>query len=196
MKKIFALILALAMVLSMTACGSKDNDSNGSSATTGIPAEEMPGTALEVLESVWADYAEDEKFPVIGGSMAAPTDGAPGSFDLADENISYNLLIPAEQLANVTEAASMIHMMNANTFTGAAYKLADGVKAADFAAAMKDAILGNMWMCGFPETLLISAHCDSYVVVAFGVNDVMTPFAEHMTAVHPGFQVLVNEPIV
>lgn len=190
MKKIFSAILALTLVFTMTACGGSKAEE-----TTGIPPQEMPGSALEILETVWNAYAEEEKFPVIGGSMAAPVDGAPGSFDLADENISYNLLIPAEQLANVTEAASMIHMMNANTFTCAAYKLAGGISAADFGAAMKDAVMNNQWMCGFPETLLIRNFGDSYVVVAFGVNDAMTPFEKHFAESYPGFETLVNEPI-
>ena len=190
MKKFAALILALTMALSMAACGSKNAEE-----TTGVPAQEMPASALEVLETVWADYAEDEKFAVIGGSMAAPVDNAPGGYDIADENITYSLLIPAEQLANVTEAASMIHMMNANTFTGAVYKLAGGVKAADFGAAMQNAIQNNQWMCGFPDKLLISAFGDTYVLVAFGVNDAMNPFIQHFHAVYPGFETLVDEAI-
>lgn len=190
MKKILSVVLVLAMALSLAACGG-----NSAEETTGVPAQEMPASALEILETIWADYAEEEKFPVIGGSMAAPVDNAPGSYDLSDENITYNLLIPADQLANVTEAASMIHMMNANTFTCAAFKLADGVTAADFGAAMKNAVLNNQWMCGFPETLLIRSFGDSYVVVAFGVNDAMTPFETHFTAVYPGFETLVSEPI-
>ena len=190
MKKIVSIVLALTLVFAMTACGGKTAQE-----TTGVPAQEMPASALEVLESVWADYAEEEKFPVIGGSMAAPVDGAPGTYDLADENITYSLLIPAEQLANVTEAASMIHMMNANTFTGAVYKLADGVKAADFGAAMKEAVLGNQWMCGFPDKLLVSAFGDSYVLVAFGVNDAMDPFVQHVAAACPGFETIAFEAI-
>ena len=190
MKKILSVVLVLTMALSLAACGG-----NSAEETTGVPAQEMPASALEVLETIWADYAEDEKFAVIGGSMDAPVDGAPGSYDITDENISFNLLIPAEQLTNVTEAASMIHMMNANTFTCAAYRLADGVSAADFGAAMQEAVQGNMWMCGFPETLLIRSFGDSYVVVAFGVNDAMTPFETHFSAVYPGFETLVSEPI-
>ena len=190
MKKFVSVILALTMVFTMTACGSKAAEE-----TTGVPAQEEPASALEVLETIWADYAEEEKFAVIGGSMAAPVDGAPGSYDIADENITFNLLIPAEQLSNVTEAASMIHMMNANSFTGAVYKLAGGVKAADFGEAMKAAIQGNQWMCGFPERLVISAFGDTYVLVAFGVNDAMTPFVQHFGAVYPGFTTLVDEPI-
>ena len=192
MKKFVSVMLALAMLLSLTACGG--NAASTTPATEAVPVEN-PASALEMLEKIWADYTEDEKFAVIGGSMAAPVDGAPGSYDLADENITYSLLIPAEQLANVTEAASMIHMMNANTFTCAAYKLS-GISAADFGAAMKDAILGNQWMCGFPDTLLIRAIGDQYVVVAFGVNDAMTPFETHLAAVYPGAETIVNEPIV
>ncbi len=194
MKKIVALVLALTLTFAMTACG-------GSSAQETTPAETtaaavtLPGSALEILETVWNGFGEEEKFPIIGGSMAAPVDGAPGSFDLADENISFNLLIPAEQLANVTEAASMIHMMNANTFTGAAYKLADGVAAADFAAAMQSAVQGNMWMCGFPEELVITSFGDAYVAVAFGVADVMTPYKAHLAEAYPDAVTLISEPI-
>ena len=190
MKKILSAILALTLVLGLAGCGG-----NAEQETEGTPAQEMPASALEILETVWADYAEEEKFPVIGGSMTAPVDGAPGSYDLADENITYNLLIPSEQLANVTEAASMIHMMNANSFTCAAFRLADGVTAADFGAAMKDAVLNNQWMCGFPDSLLIRGFGDSYVVVAFGVNDAMTPFETHLSAAYPGMETIASENI-
>jgi len=190
MKKLVSIILALTLALGLAACGGKTTQE-----TETVPSQELPASALGILETVWADYAEEEKFPVIGGSMTAPVDGAPGSYDIADENITYNLLIPAEQLANVTEAASMIHMMNANTFTCAAFKLADGVTAADFGAAMKDAVLGNQWMCGFPDSLLIRAFGDSYVVMAFGVNDAMTPFESHLSAAYPGMETIVSETI-
>lgn len=188
MKKFLSVMMVMALLATVFAgCGSKQEET---------PDANLPGSALEVLENVWADFAENEKFPVIGGSMAASVDNAPGSYDLADENISFSLLIPAQQLGNVTEAASMIHMMNANTFTCAAYKLADGVKAADFGAAMKDAVMNNQWMCGFPDRLLVSSFGDSYVVVAFGVNDAMTPFETHLASVYPDAQTIVNDPIV
>ena len=190
MKKILSIVLALTMVFAMTACGGSKAEE-----TTEVPAQEMPASALEVLETIWADYADEEKFAVIGGSMAAPVDGAPGSYDVSDENITYNLLIPAEQLANVTEAASMIHMMNANTFTGAVYKLSGGIAAADFGNAMNEAILNNQWMCGFPDKLLISGFGDTYVLVAFGVNDAMDPFTAHFKAVYPGFETIASESI-
>lgn len=188
MKKFISAVLALTLALSLAACG-------GKTAEPTVPAQELPASALEILENTWAGYAEEEKFPVIGGSMAAPVDNAPGAYDLADENISFQLLIPAEQLESVTEAASMIHMMNANTFTCAAYKLADGVTAADFGAAMKDAVMNNQWMCGFPDRLLVKGFGDSYVVVAFGVNDAMDPFEKNLDAANPGMTTIASENI-
>ena len=189
MKKIVSAILALTLVLSMTACGNKKQEET-------VPAVEAPASALEVLETVWAMYGDDQKFPVIGGDMANPVNDAPGNYNLADENISYTLLIPEAQLKNVTEAASMIHMMNANTFTCAVFRLADGVKAADFGNAMKEAVMGNQWMCGFPETLVIQNIADTYVLVAFGVNDAINPFMTYLVASYPQSVSLVKESII
>lgn len=191
MKKFLSIILALTMVLSLAACGGNTQQPEAE-----VPAQQMPASALEVLNTIWNDYADDEKFPVLGGNIENYVDGAPGEYSMDyAENMTYNLLIPADQIANVTEVASMIHAMNANTFTGAVYKLAGGVSAADFGAAMKDAVMNNQWMCGFPETLLIRNFGDTYVLVAFGVNDAMDPFIAHMDAVYPGFETIAKKAI-
>ena len=88
----------------------------------------------------------------------------------------------------------MIHMMNANTFTCGVFKLT-GTTAADFGAAMRDAVQNNQWMCGFPEKLLIQSCGDAYVLVAFGLNDAMTPFETHLKEAYPGFETLYSEAI-
>ena len=190
MKKLTALVLALVMVLAMfSGCGKK------------APAEaetpvEMPASALEILETVWAKYADDEKFSILGGNIEANIMDAPGNYDMAyAENMTWNLLVPEDKIANITEAASMIHMMNANTFTCGVFKI-NSISAADFGAAMKDAVMNNQWMCGFPETLLIRNFGDSYVLVAFGVNDAMTPFEKHLSEAYPGMETIANEPIM
>ncbi len=197
MKKLIALLLALLMAAALlTACGGNASDTTGE--TTQAPAETAgPASAVEALEKIWNLYAEEEKFAIFGGNMEAGVMGAPAAYDLAyAENMTYNLLIPQDQIGNVTEVASMIHAMNANTFTGAAFKLADGVDAAAFAGAMKEAVLGNMWMCGFPEQLIITNVGGGIVTVAFGVDDVMTVYAGHLASAWPQAETLVDEPII
>lgn len=189
MKKFTVIALAFAMVLTMFAgCGK-------TAPAETVPAQEMPASALEILETVWADYAEEEKFSIIGGNIEANIMDAPGSYDMTyAENMTYNLLVPTDKIANVEDAASMIHMMNANTFTCGVFKLT-GITAADFGAAMQQAIQNNQWMCGFPDRLLIQSFGDAYVVAAFGVNDAMTSFETHMKEVYPGFETLYSETI-
>ena len=191
MKKIFAMILAVVMVLSMTACGGKNNTE-----TTAPEATVTVGSALEVLENIWAKYGEDEKFAVIGGNMESPVDGAPGNYDMAcAENLTWNLLVPEAEIANIDEAATMIHMMNANTFTCGVVHMAEGADATTFGNTMREAVQGNQWMCGFPDQLTIAVIGGEYVLVAFGVNDAMTPFMNHFAEAYPEVEVLVNEAI-
>ena len=191
MKKILALLLAAVMVLSMAACGNNANTDE----TQATEATETAASALEILETIWAKYGEDEKFAIIGGNMESAVDGAPGNYDMAyAENLTYNLLVPADQLASVDQAATMIHMMNANTFTCGVVHLTEGTDVAAFANTMRDAVQGNRWMCGFPETLVI-ATIGNYVLVAFGVNDAMNPFQTHFAEAYPNANVLFNEAI-
>ena len=186
MKKIISLVLAGVMMLGLAACGTEKPAETTAPVETAPATTEAPAVTVEsslaVLESIWANYGEDEKFAVIGGNMESPVDGAPGNYDMAyAENLSWNLLVPAEQLASIDEAATMIHMMNANTFTS-------GV-------VMRDAIQSNRWMCGFPETLTVAVLGGEYVVIAFGVNDAMNPFMTHFAEAFPGADILFNEAI-
>ena len=55
MKNIVSLALAMLLVLSLAACGSKNSGAGDVS------------DALTLLNTVWATYSEEEKFPVSGG---------------------------------------------------------------------------------------------------------------------------------
>ena len=194
MKKIISLVLACVMMLSLAACG-ENKPAETTPATTEAPAVTVE-SSLAVLESIWALYGEEEKFAVIGGNMESPVDGAPGNYDMAyAENLTWNLLVPADQLANIDEAATMIHMMNANTFTCGVVHLTEGTDAAAFAQVMRDAIQGNQWMCGFPETLTVTVIGGEYVLIAFGVNDAMNPFMTHFGEAFADANILFNEAV-
>ena len=67
MKKFLTLLLAAAMTLSLAACGSKTDDNSGNNS--------QPASALELLNAVWANYSDDDKFPAAGGDSLLPRRG-------------------------------------------------------------------------------------------------------------------------
>ena len=182
MKKILALVLAMIMVLSFAACGNTATEEN-------TETEVTVGSALEILETVWGEFGEDEKFFTMGGDYDNMVDNAPGAVTNADF-INGVLLVPAE--TEVLEAASLVHAMNLNSFTCGAFKVAD---AAAFAETMHGAIDSAQWMCGFPDKMVIATIGGEYVVAAFGVNDAMGPFEAKFVEAYPSATVVYSEAI-
>ena len=160
MKKLFALFIVTATVLCLAAC-SKTNDSNPNQDDSVQIAD-----SLELLNTVWNSYADDEKFPVAGGDMSEEnmTMGAPGNYSLDDADaIDAALGLPASSLDKIDNAASLVHMMNANTFTCGAFRVKDQNDIPTLASEIKDNIMARQWMCGFPDKLVIIS-VDSYIV--------------------------------
>ena len=84
--------------------------------------------------------------------------------------------------------------MNANTFTGAAYKMADGVDSAALVEAIKTNIMGRQWMCGFPETLII-IEADGCLITAFGNGEIIENFKTKTLDTIDGANLVVEEAI-
>ncbi len=136
------------MILSLAACGSKADDNNGGDTA-------QPADALALLNTVWSSYAEDDKFAVSGGDMNEENmvDGAPGNFSVSDgDALDYSLGYPAADADKLADAASLTHMMNANTFTAGAYHLSDKSDMDTVVSDLKDNIMSRQWMCGFPDS--------------------------------------------
>ena len=136
--------------------------------------------AVAALSSVWNEVVADEALiAAFGAASADEVAGyfmAPAAFDMSDmETVAATLQISADTAASVEEAAFVMHMMNANNLTAAAYALAEGTDAAAFADAVKADIAAAQWMCGFPEQLII-AEADGVVIAAFGGADVINAF--------------------
>ena len=92
-------------------------------------SESISSPEADLLNSIYTSFAEDQKFPIGGGDSANLVMDAPGAFDITNvEELESSLGFPSSQAANIDGAASMIHMMNANTFTGAAYHLIEDRK--------------------------------------------------------------------
>ena len=204
MKKLISLLLALAMMACLFAgCGNNDKTPAGDDENNAQTPDEdqtpdvaVPASALEVLETVWALYGDDEKFPTMGGDMNNIVDGAPGAYSLEDvETLGVQLLVPAEEAANITEAASLFHGMMLNNFTCGVFKVAEGVDAAAFAEVMHGAVAGAQWMCGMPEKELIAVVGGEYVLMCFGLNDAVNPFEAKLTEAYPQAQIVYSQAI-
>ena len=121
----------------------------------------------------------------------------PGKFDVTKkEELDQILGLPADQASAVEDAASMLHMMNANTFTGAVYRLKDGTDMDAFGEAVKNHIKDRQWMCGFPDTFVVIRVDGSYVITAFGEAEIMETFQKNALSALDGAEVLLEEPLV
>lgn len=218
MKKIIALLLALTLTFGLVACGNNENTNETTTAptteatteaTTGeegvepsegdidIPLDTTPAAsngASKVLTTIWDKVPSESKFFAMGGDFNNMVDGAPGVFSLEDEGLTGTLLVPAEQIANIDEAASLVHAMMLNNFTAGAFHVTGD--AAAFADAMYNAISKNPWMCGQPEKLIIAVVESEYVVACFGINDAVNPFETALNSAY-GYEadVKYNEAI-
>lgn len=190
MKKIIALVIMAAMLLSLAGCAQQ-------------PAEEEKtesveiASALELLNNTWAGYADDEKFAAAGGDSSEEnmTSDAPGKFSTEDAELLDSMLgLPAAAAEKIDDAASLMHMMNANTFTCGAYH----VTSSDDVSAVVDEIAGNIskrqWMCGFPEELMIITVGD-YVVSVFGAKELLDVFQAKLTEAYSMAETAYREPI-
>lgn len=162
------------------------------------PAEETADAdngALALLNAAWSTYGEDEKFPAMGGDAAHAVDSAPGSFDIANvDSLSYQLTFPAEDADLIDAAASLVHMMNMNTFTCGAFHVADAGNAAKLASDLRSAVQGKHWMCGFPDKLVILT-AGEYVISLYGNEELVNTFSDALQAANTELTIAYDEAI-
>ena len=188
MKKLLALMLAAVMVMSLVACGN-NGSANGS-------ATEITDSPVEVLTKVWETYGEDEKFFAMGGDMNNIVDNAPGAYDVADaEGIDAVLGYPQASVGMIDSAASLVHAMNANTFTAGAYNVTETDEVEMLISDIEDNISNRQWMCGFPDTLIIVKVGSNMVVTAFGEAQNIENFKTKLVEVYEGAEVSVEKDL-
>ena len=191
MKKFIALVFGTVLVISFAGCSSSSSDQNTNGPSSAYTS------SVEVLNKVYETYTDEEKFPVGGGDSEHMTTDAPGAFDISKtEELTSTLSLPESEIDHVDDAASMIHMMNANTFTGAAYHLTSDISVNDFAEAMKESILSKQWSCGMPDTLIVIDVDGQYVITAYGAEDLVEIFKTNALSVLDGSEVIVETPVV
>lgn len=168
-------------------------------APTPAPTEapSSSGSALDILNAAWSGMSDDDKFPAVGGDFSEENmvSDAPGKYALTDSaEADRTLGLPTDWFDKVDDAASLIHMMNTNTFTCGAFHAASADDAASLAAALKTNILARRWMCGFPDKVVILT-ADEYVISIFGYTDLVDSFAAQLVA-NAGASIVSDDPIV
>lgn len=163
------------------------------------PEEENSGISdpVTLLNSVYALFGEDEKFPATGGDFSSGEliEGA-GSFALAEPDMLDNVTgFPAAEIASIDSAATLTHMMNQNTFTAGAFHVVSGTDMAALSEAIRANIQNRMWCCGFPEKLIV-ATVDDHIISAFGKEFAISAFTTHLTEAFPSAVIVIEEAIL
>lgn len=190
MKRLLTVLLTAVLAVSLLACGGGKTE-NGNGSTSAI------SDSLELLNKVWGSYSDSEKFPVAGGNLSEANNkmDAPGKYDISDADaIDNSLGFPAADIAKIDNAASLMHMLNSNSFTCGVYhvKSADDVSAV--AGDIKTNVMGRRWMCGFPDKLVVMS-VDDYVVSFYGLNDFVDTFKTKVTGAYSQAKVISETPI-
>lgn len=177
---------------------SKPSGSKPSSSKSDTKTEvKTPTSALNLLNTVWKSYKDDEKFPAAGGDFSEENenDGAPGKFSTANKDaLQSSLAVPEDSASLISSAASLFHMMNLNTFTAGSFKTKSADDADKLAAAMKESIKNRKWVCGFPDKMAVIT-LDKYVVSVYGAADLVDTFKAKLQKVYKGAKVYCEENI-
>lgn len=222
MKKLIALMLVVAMAATMIVGCSKKDDQKETTApettapettaapeTTTAPETTAPegadveiaeSGALKMMNAIWDSYmknaGEDMLFPMAGGDTQNSVMDAPGIVNVKNAEYMSNIMnVPAELHAQIDEAANLMHMMNANTFTAGAYHVTAGSDMDAFVKTLTEGIKGTQWMCGFPEKLMIATVNGEYVVAVYGAGELIDIFKIQMTTVYADAKIVVEEAL-
>ena len=185
MKRIIALILALAAIFTLTACGNGDVDTSKDPATDApeatqdnTPAASSFEDPLAVLDAIWEKYTEDELFPALGGNRDAMVENAPGAFDFenAAEELTSSFLLPEANMADLKAVATLVNMMNGNTFSAAVFETDGDLDA--LSQVLVDAANAKQFICGAPETM-VTLKVGQYLIMVFGADGNVQTFKTH-----------------
>lgn len=190
MKKTVVLWAAVLTVCILTGCA-------GMQGSAGSTQQDAPEDALELLRSVWDSYEENEKFAAAGGDYSEENQkmDEPGRFSVSDGELLDNVLgFPQESVSEIDDAASLMHMMNANTFTCGVYRVKEKDGIAALSQTVKAHILKRQWVCGFPDKLTIM-QMGQYLIVVFGDEEFVDTFSGRLMDLYGDAVILSEDPI-
>lgn len=192
-RKGLLLLLAGTMLLSCIACGSNQTGNTENNTETETEVKVEIADANDILIKVWDTYEKEDtdgnmyndRFALMGGHFESAVMDVPAKYDLtktSDLEIMY--CVPQDVVSMIDDAATMVHLMKASTFTAGAYHVTDLSNVKSVVEGIKTQTLGNQWLGGFPEKMLIIQLDEQYVVAGFGTAEVMASFKENILDIY------------
>ena len=197
MKKLTALLLAGVLTFGCVACGNTNSGTGNNKPNTESNSQQEVSKveikdATELLTKVWDEYnkkaSEDLQLFVGGGNPETMVENNAGKFDSKIEGamdmLAFTFCASEDTVAKTDDISTLMSMMNSNQLSAAAYHVTNPADVETVINSIKDATLGNQWMCGFPETLIIVTVGDNYVVSAYGNGLVIDTLKAAITTVY------------
>ena len=184
-KRVWLLLLASALVLSICACGSNQTGSTENNTETETEVIVEIADANDILTKIWDCYEEadtdgnmfNDRFDVMGGHFESAVMNMPAKYDLTKtSDLELMYCVPQSAAAMIDDAATIVHLMKASTFTTGAYHVADVANMQTVTEGMENQILSNQWLGGFPDKMLVIQLDEQYVIAGFGTAEVMDSF--------------------
>ena len=154
MKKFVAMMMALAMMFTLVACGGKN--AQPSPAPTTAPVATVEGTMEELLNKV----VEIQPVEFMGGTM--PIDLTDTSED-GLWNIKYNTGLDSAE--GLTDAAMFGPMMGSMAFSMVMVRTAEGTDVKAIAEGMKNGIDPRKWICVEADDLQVVSYGDVVMLI-------------------------------
>ncbi|MBR4291289.1 MAG: hypothetical protein IKT52_11750 [Oscillospiraceae bacterium] len=164
MKKMISMLLALAMVFALAACGGNNTPATEAPTEPAL-AYKLEGTMEELVNQVVAEQPVE----FMGGVM--PVDLADTSEDGLWAIKNYTGLDSAEQISDV---AVYEPMMGSIPFSLVMVRVQEGYDPALVAEAMKSGIDQRKWICVEADDLKVAAFGDVVMLIMVGSDTGLT----------------------
>ncbi len=197
MKKIFAIVLAALMLLSLVACGVPADTTETPDNDDQIPVELPFGSAEELVGQIITKVPEENQVP--GGGAVIELGGEDAAYTLTD------LGLPENFHSKVDDAYQYRHMMNANMFSMGVFHFASNEDATAAVDAIKNTLENKEWICGVPEKIVVVTLPGNYVISMYGLGgldpdpnfamDAITPVIDAAKSIVDNVNVVVDQPV-
>ena len=163
MKKLISMLLALTMVVGLSACGG--NNTPATEAPTEAPIVKVEGTMEELLNKV----VEKQPVEFMGGTM--PVDLTDTSDDGKWMVKNYTGLDSSD---SITEAAFFEPMMGSIPYSMVMVRTAEGADIKAVAEGMKNGIDQRKWICVEADDLQVVSYGDVVMLIMVDSTSGMT----------------------